>query len=88
MISSRLPHMVVLMLTASDDDADLFESLRRGAAGYLLKDMDPAKLPVTVRAALEGEAALPRHLTAHLIQEYSEHPRYGGWRASPPGVPD
>jgi DNA-binding NarL/FixJ family response regulator len=75
MISSRLPGTLVLMLTASRDDEDLFESLRRGAAGYLLKGMDPLKLPVTVRAALEGEAALSRTLAAHLIDEFRQRPR-------------
>jgi DNA-binding NarL/FixJ family response regulator len=60
------------MLTASRDDEDLFESLRRGADGYLLKDMDPAKLPVAVRHALAGEASLPRELAGRLIHEFRE----------------
>jgi DNA-binding NarL/FixJ family response regulator len=68
-ISSKLPGTVVLMLTVSVESEDLLESLRRGAAGYLLKDMDPSKLPVAVRAALEGEAPVPRSLAARLIGE-------------------
>jgi DNA-binding NarL/FixJ family response regulator len=69
MISSQLPGTVVLMLTVSRNDEDLFESLRRGAVGYLLKDMDGSRLAFAVRAALHGEAALPRSLAARLIGE-------------------
>jgi DNA-binding NarL/FixJ family response regulator len=87
-ISSRLPGTVVLMLTASRDDEDLFESLRRGAAGYLLKDMDPSKLSVALRAALKGEGALPRDLTAHLIEEFREHPTRRRLAIQAPGQPE
>jgi DNA-binding NarL/FixJ family response regulator len=69
MITSKLPGTVVLMLTVSRESEDLFESLRRGASGYLLKEMDPTRLPVVVRAALAGEAPLPRSLAARLIGE-------------------
>jgi DNA-binding NarL/FixJ family response regulator len=75
MITSKLPRTVVLMLTVSRDDEDLFESLRRGAVGYLLKDMDPATLPGIVRSALEGEGSLPGSLAARLIEEFRTRPR-------------
>jgi DNA-binding NarL/FixJ family response regulator len=71
-IRLRLPGTVVVMLTVSDDDEDLFESLRRGAIGYLLKDMSPARLATAVRAALHGEAVLPRALAARLIEEFRD----------------
>jgi DNA-binding NarL/FixJ family response regulator len=74
-IGLRLPETVVIMLTVSRDDGDLIESLRRGAFGYLLKDMDPSKLPIAIRAALEGEATLPRTLAARLIEELRDRPR-------------
>lgn len=73
-ITSSLPTTVVLMLTVSRDNADVLESLRRGAAGYLLKDMNPASLPVAVRAALGGEGVLPRTLAAALIEEFRHRP--------------
>ncbi|MDQ3937694.1 MAG: response regulator transcription factor, partial [Chloroflexota bacterium] len=41
-LAPRLPQTKIVMLTVSSDDRDLFASLRAGAAGYLLKDMDPA----------------------------------------------
>jgi DNA-binding NarL/FixJ family response regulator len=44
--------------TASRDDDDLFEALRAGASGYLLKDMDPDRLGPALRGVLAGEAAV------------------------------
>jgi DNA-binding NarL/FixJ family response regulator len=73
-ITSNLPGTMVVMLTVSRDNADVLESLRRGAVGYLLKDMNPASLPVAVRAALGGEGVLPRALSAGLIEELRHRP--------------
>jgi two-component system nitrate/nitrite response regulator NarL len=73
-ITSHLPGTMVVMLTVSRDNADVLESLRRGAVGYLLKDMNPASLPVAVRAALGGEGVLPRALAAGLIEELRQRP--------------
>jgi DNA-binding NarL/FixJ family response regulator len=80
MINCHLPGTIVLMLTVSHEGEDLFESLRQGARGYLLKEMDPSKLPVAVRAALQGEIALPRSLAGPLVEEF----RNGG-RGRRPG---
>ena len=80
MISCHLPATVVLMLTVSHEGEDLFESLRQGARGYLLKEMDPSKLPIAVRAALAGEVTLPRALAGPLVDEFRE-----GARARRPG---
>lgn len=88
MITFRLPDTVVLMLTVSRADDDLFESIRRGAVGYLLKDMDPTRLPVAVRAALAGEAVLPRALAARVLDEFRERPRARKLTAQPHGEPD
>ena len=71
-ISTRLPQAKIVMLTVSRDDTDLFASLRAGAAGYLLKDMDPAQLPNALGDVLIGEAALPPELVARVIQEFRD----------------
>ena len=73
-ITSNLPTTLVLMLTVSRENADVLESLRRGAIGYLLKDMNPASLPVAVRAALSGEGVIPRALAAAVIDEFRQRP--------------
>jgi len=74
-IARELPETAVVMLTVSRSDADLFDALRAGASGYLLKDIDPARLPLALHGVLEGEAALPRRLVALLIEEFRERRR-------------
>ena len=89
-ITSNLPGTLVLMLTVSRDNEDVLESLRRGAAGYLLKDMNPASLPVAVRAALSGEGVIPRTLAAGLIEQFQHRPagsrRLAGQRRDQPAL--
>ena len=69
-ISKMLPETAIVMLTQSRDDDDLFDALRAGAAGYLLKDTDPAKLPETLRGVLAGEPAMPPTLVARVLDEF------------------
>lgn len=69
-ISRALPQTAIVMLTQSREDEDLFDSLRAGASGYLLKDTDPAKLPDALRGVLAGEAAMPAALVTRVLQEF------------------
>ncbi|WP_330476066.1 response regulator transcription factor [Terrabacter sp. C0L_2] len=64
------PEVVVVMLTQSAEDDDLFDSLRAGASGYLLKDTDPATLADKLRGVLDGEAAMPPRLVARIMDEF------------------
>jgi DNA-binding NarL/FixJ family response regulator len=66
-ITSRLPLTRVVMLTVSDDEDDLFQALRSGASGYLLKDLDPARLPEQLASAAKGEAPLAPAVAAHVV---------------------
>jgi len=78
-ISRRLPDTPVVMLTQSREDDDLFDSLRAGASGYLLKDADPAELPRALRGVLAGEAAMPPSLVTRILAEFRgpARPRLG-----------
>ena len=69
-ITRSLPATAVVMLTASAEDADLFDALRAGASGYLLKDTDPALLVDELRGALAGEAAMSRRLVGRIMEEF------------------
>src|SRR4028118_467599 len=69
-VTSKLPEAAVVMLTQSRDDADLFDALRAGASGYLLKDMDTDRLPDALRGVLAGEAAIPRTLVAQILESF------------------
>jgi len=60
---------VVIVLTASRATESMVDAIRAGASGYLLKEMNPERIPAAVRGALDGEAAMPRTLVARLIRE-------------------
>lgn len=74
-ISARLPGTAIVMLTVSAEEQDLFDAIRAGAAGYLLKDIDPARLPAALEGVLAGEAAIPRRLVGRIVEELSERSR-------------
>ena len=69
-ITHRLPGLPVVMLTQSAEEDDLFASLQAGAAGYLLKDMDPRALPDALRGVLAGEGAMSPRLVARIMDEF------------------
>ena len=69
-IAAELPETAVVMLTVSREDADFFDALRAGARGYLVKDMDPARLSLALEGVLAGEAALPRALVGRLVDRF------------------
>jgi len=70
-LRERQPHTRVLVLTSFLDDDKLFPAVRAGAAGYLLKDVDPPELVRAIRAASEGEALLHPAVAARLMEEFS-----------------
>jgi DNA-binding NarL/FixJ family response regulator len=74
-INRRLPSTAIVMLTQSKEDNDLFDSLRSGAVGYLLKDGDPAVLSTSLRAVLAGEAAMPASLVTRILHEFRKPAR-------------
>jgi DNA-binding NarL/FixJ family response regulator len=68
-ISKQAPAIAVVMLSASDRHEDVIDSIRAGAVGYLLKEMDPGRLADALQGVVAGEAAIPRPLMSHLIRE-------------------
>lgn len=69
-ISTTLPDTAVVMLSQSAREDDLFDSLRAGASGYLLKDTDPATLGPSLRGVLNGEAAMTATLVTRILDEF------------------
>jgi DNA-binding NarL/FixJ family response regulator len=74
-IAEGAPATAIVMLTQSADDDDLFDSLRAGASGYLLKAMEPATLADKLRGVLDGEAAMPPKLVARVLDDFREPAR-------------
>jgi two-component system NarL family response regulator len=74
-IARVAPAAVIVMLTVSRNVDDLFDALRAGASGYLLKDVAPSSLPRLLRRALAGEALLSGPLAARVVEEFRERGR-------------
>jgi RNA polymerase sigma factor (sigma-70 family) len=70
----RLEAVKVVMLTTFDLDEYVFEAIRNGATGFLLKDAEPADLVRAVRAASDGEALMSPSVTRRLIAEFASRP--------------
>lgn len=66
-----LPQCRVIVLTTFDDDEYVFDALRAGAVGYLLKDVASAQLVEAIRAAARGESILEPSVAAKVIAEFT-----------------
>lgn len=73
-IKATYPDTNVIILTTFDDDNDLFDGLKAGAVGYLLKDISSEQLFEGIRSAARGEFFLMPSATAKIIAEFSRQP--------------
>ena len=74
-IKAEVPYVRIVMLTATDDDGSLFEAVKSGAHGYLLKKIEPQNLYGTLRGVLRGEAPVSRVMAARLLDEFARQVR-------------
>lgn len=70
-IKEEMPYVKIVMLTVSERDSDLFDAIRSGADGYLLKDLEPAELYRLCRGVFRGEAPLSPLMAAKILREFS-----------------
>lgn len=70
-IRARFPRSQVLVLTTFDDDASIFEAVRAGAVGYLLKDASTSTLVEAIQAAKRGDSVLQPSVARRLMHEFS-----------------
>lgn len=71
LISAELPQVKVVVLTASDEDAKLFEAIKSGAQGYLLKNLESEEFFSLLEGVGRGEPALTPSLARKLLQEFA-----------------
>jgi two-component system NarL family response regulator len=83
LIKARMPQARIVMLTTSHDDDDLFEAIRSGACGYLIKSIDTATLVDALEQAREGIPPFSPGLAAKLLAEFARADR----AADPPPAP-
>jgi len=70
-LKKALPKCRVIVLTTFDDDEYVFDALRAGAVGYLLKDVASAQLVEAIRATARGESILQPSVAAKVITEFT-----------------
>lgn len=68
------PHIAVVVLTMADDDAAVFDALRAGARGYLLKGADRLELGRAIRAVAAGEAIFGPNVARRLMAYFADAP--------------
>ncbi len=70
-LAASRPETSIVMLTASEDEDDLFAAVKSGARGYLLKNLEAGQLRAMIDAAERGEAAISPATAARIIAEFA-----------------
>ncbi len=71
LIKARLPQMRIVMLTVSDEDRNLFEAIKSGAQGYLLKNLKAEEFFDLLAGIERGEAPISRGLAGRILDEFA-----------------
>jgi DNA-binding NarL/FixJ family response regulator len=69
-IKQELPETIIVVLTVRDDEEKLFEAIKYGAQGYLLKNIRSSEMLSMLRGALNGDAAISPHLAGYMLEEF------------------
>ena len=69
-ITAEHPYVKIVMLTVAEEDRSLFEAIKAGAQGYLLKKIDPQEFLAMVRGVSRGEAPISRAVAAKILGEF------------------
>ena len=68
-LKAEMPYVRIMMLTVSETDEDLFEAIKAGASGYLLKNVDPDHLVASVLQVQRGEVPIAPTMAAKILRE-------------------
>jgi two-component system nitrate/nitrite response regulator NarL len=69
-LQDAVPRVRIIMLTVSEDEADLIVALRNGAAGYLLKTIEGDALVIALERAVQGESVIAPEMTRKMVATY------------------
>ena len=83
-IKGAVPSAKILMLTMSDDEGDLYEAIRAGASGYLLKDLPIDEVASSIRAVQTGQSLISPALASKLLTEFAALANRGESPQAPP----
>ncbi len=70
-IRDLLPHVKILMLTISDDEADLYDAIKAGASGYLLKEIPIEEVADAIRSVWAGQSRISPSMASKLLNEFA-----------------
>jgi len=74
-IKDAAPNARIIMLTVSDDEADLYEAVKNGASGYLLKDSSIEEVAQAVRVVADGQSLISPSMAIKLLDEFKQMSR-------------
>jgi len=83
-IKEAVPSAKIIMLTVSDEEADLYEAVKSGASGYLLKDSSIEEVAQAVRVVADGQSLISPSMAIKLIDEFKQMSKPE--KASGPGL--
>jgi len=70
-IRDLMPHVKILMLTISDEEADLYEAIKAGASGYLLKEIPIEEVADAIRSVWAGQSRISPSMASKLLNEFA-----------------
>jgi NarL family two-component system response regulator LiaR len=70
-LKAEMPDLAIVILTVHRDDARVFDAIKAGALGYVLKDSPPEETVAAIRAAAKGEALLSPPVAARVMREFT-----------------
>jgi DNA-binding NarL/FixJ family response regulator len=77
LIKTEFPQIKIIMLTMSTNDSDLFDALKLGASGYIVKDIKPSTFLELLSGVMRGEAAITREMATRIMDEFVRSERKG-----------
>jgi len=83
-IKDLLPHVKILMLTISDEEADLYDAIKAGASGYLLKEIPIDEVADAIRSVWAGQSRISPSMASKLLNEFAVMSKASGDRTQIP----
>jgi DNA-binding NarL/FixJ family response regulator len=74
LIKAEMPETKIVMVTAFDDDEDLFEAMKSGAVGYILKNVDADEFIGLLSSVMKGDVAVSPWIASKIVDEYFRNP--------------
>jgi len=83
-IKAEIPYVKIIILTVAEQDESLFEAIKSGAHGYLLKTIEPRPLLEALRGVFKGEAPISRLTASKILREFARRSQRSAPQEAPP----